>query len=226
MICKAAEIILTLSATFKASADQQSVDVKTDFTFLGHDDLFSQIYMTPPEGQTQVIARAQSISLIHCLFRLVKCKFTEPHYKSAWYTLLSLLIFSTYAPSIKREGRNLTKKKKEISRLLRLLHSSAVMLSKARYCDIAVTATALHTTNIFFNHYCLLATLLSLHNKILRMMYIVETRSDSGHLRGKGSRKNSLSFSRAWLCWQTTSVLWVCLLLQHLKTEEIMYSIC
>ncbi len=112
MICKAAEIILTLSATFKASADQQSVDVKTDFTFLGHDDLFSQIYMTPPEGQTQVIARAQSISLIHCLFRLVKCKFTEPHYKSAWYTLLSLLIFSTYALSIKREGRNLTKKKK------------------------------------------------------------------------------------------------------------------
>ncbi len=144
MICKAAEIILTLSATFKASADQQSVDVKTDFTFLGYDDLFSQIYMTPPEGQTQVIARAQSISLIHCLFRLVKCKFTEPHYKSAWYTLLSLLIFSTYALSIKREGRNLTEKKKEISRLLRLLHSSAVMLSKARYCDIAVTATALH----------------------------------------------------------------------------------
>ncbi len=62
MICKAAEIILTLSATFKASADQQSV-VKTDFTFLEHDNLFSQIYMTPPEGQTQVIARDQSISL-------------------------------------------------------------------------------------------------------------------------------------------------------------------
>ncbi len=111
MICKAAEIILTLSATFKGSADQQSVDVKTDFAFLGHDDLFSQIYMTPPEGQTQVIARAQSISLIRCLFRLVKCKFTEPLYKSAWYTLLSLLIFSAYALSIKREGRNLTKKK-------------------------------------------------------------------------------------------------------------------
>ncbi len=102
---------------------------------------------TPPEGQTQVIARAQSISLIRCLFRLVKCKFTEPLYKSAWYTLLSLLIFSTYALSIKREGHNLKKKKKkkkrEISRLLRLLHSSAVMLSKARYCDIAVIATAL-----------------------------------------------------------------------------------
>ncbi len=131
MICKAAEIISTLSATFKGSADQQSVDVKTDFAFLGHDNLFSQIYMTPPEGQTQVIARAQSISLIHCLFRLVKCKFPEPLYKSAWYTLLSLLIFSTYALSIKREGHNLTKKKekkKEISRLLRLLHSSAVMI--------------------------------------------------------------------------------------------------
>ncbi len=140
MICKAAEIILTLSVTFKGSADQQSVDAKTDFAFLGHDNLFSQIYMTQPEGQTQVIAHAQSISLIHCLFRLVKCKFTEPLYKSAWYTYLSLLIFSTYAPSIKREGRNLTrkkKKKKEISRLLRLLHSSAVMLVNSavlRYC--------------------------------------------------------------------------------------------
>ncbi len=122
----AVEIILTLSATFKGSADQQSVDAKTDFAFLGHDNLFSQIYMTQPEGQTQVIARAQSISLICCLFRL-KCRFTEPLYKSAWYTLLSLLIFSTYALSIKREGRNL-KKKKSISRLLRLLHSSAVML--------------------------------------------------------------------------------------------------
>ncbi len=154
MICKAAEIILTLSATFKGSADQQSVVVKTDFTFLEHDNLFSQIYMTPPEGQTQVIARAQSISLIRCLFRLVKCKFTEPLYKSAWYTLLSLLIFSTYALSIKREGHNLKKKKKkkkrEISRLLRLLHSSAVMLSKARYCDIAVIATALLLTTTVY----------------------------------------------------------------------------
>ncbi len=125
MICKAAEIILTLSATFKGSADQQSVDVKTDFAFLGHDNLFSQIYMTPPEGQTQV-TRSVDLSLIRCLFRLVKCKFTEPLYKSAWYTLLPLLIFSTYALSIKREGSNLTKKK-EISWLLRLLHSSAVM---------------------------------------------------------------------------------------------------
>ncbi len=67
--------------------------------------------MTQPEGQTQVIARDQSISLIRCLFRLVKCKFTEPLYKSAWYTLLSLLMLSTYALSIKREGRNLTQKK-------------------------------------------------------------------------------------------------------------------
>ncbi len=132
---RAAEIILTLSATFKGSADQQSVDVKTDLAFLGHDDLFSQIYllyMTPPEGQTQVITRDQSISLIHCLFRLVKCKFTEPLYKSAWYTLLSLLIFSTYALSIKREGRNLTKNKKRKYRgcclPLRLCSSTA------RYC--------------------------------------------------------------------------------------------
>ncbi len=51
MICKAAEIILTLSATFKGSADQQSVVVKTDFTFLGRDNLFSQIYMTQPEDR-------------------------------------------------------------------------------------------------------------------------------------------------------------------------------
>ncbi len=139
MICKAAEIILTLSATFKGSADQQSVDVKTDFAFLGHDNLFSQIYMTPPEGQTQVIARAQSISLSFAVcLGLLSAKFTEPLYKSVWYTLLSLIIFSTYALSIKREGRNLTKKKKEeISRLLRLLHSSAVMLVNSavlRYC--------------------------------------------------------------------------------------------
>ncbi len=88
MICKAAEIILTLSATFKGSADQQSIDAKTDFTFLGHDNLFSQIYMTQPEGQTQVIARDQSISLSRCLFRLVTCKFTEPLYKSARYTVI------------------------------------------------------------------------------------------------------------------------------------------
>ncbi len=141
----AVEIILTLSATFKASADQQSVYVKTDFAFLGHDNLFSQIYMTQPEGQTQVIARDQSmISLIRCLFRLVKCKFTEPLYKSAWYTLLSLLIFSTYALSIKREGRNLTKNKK---RKYRGFCGCCIPLrlcsSIARYCDIAVIATAL-----------------------------------------------------------------------------------
>ncbi len=110
MICKAAEIILTLSATFKGSADQQSVVVKTDSLSLNMTTCFHKY--TPPEGQTQVIARAQSISLIRCLFRLVKCKFTEPLYKSAWYTLLSLLIFSTYALSIKREGHNLNKKKK------------------------------------------------------------------------------------------------------------------
>ncbi len=49
----AVEIILTLSATFKGSADQLShaVDAKTDFAFLGHDNLFSQIYMTRPEGR-------------------------------------------------------------------------------------------------------------------------------------------------------------------------------
>ncbi len=140
----AVEIILTLSTTFKGSADQQSVDAKTDFAFLGHDNLFSQIYMTQPEGQTQVIARAQSISLIRCLFRLVKCKFTEPLYKSAWYTLLSLLIFSTYALSIKREGRNLTKNKKRKYRgCCGCCISLRLCSSIVRYCDIAVIATAL-----------------------------------------------------------------------------------
>ncbi len=39
----AVEIILTLSDTFKGSADQQCVNAKTDFAFLGHDNLFSQI---------------------------------------------------------------------------------------------------------------------------------------------------------------------------------------
>ncbi len=60
---QAVEIILTLSATFKGSADQQRIDAKTDFAFLGHNNLFSQIYMTRPEGQSQVITRDQSISL-------------------------------------------------------------------------------------------------------------------------------------------------------------------
>ncbi len=59
----AVEIILTLSATFKGSADQQSVNAKTYLAFLGNDNLFSQIYMTLPEVQTQVNARDQSISL-------------------------------------------------------------------------------------------------------------------------------------------------------------------
>ncbi len=59
----AVAIILILRATFKGSAEQQCVDAKTDFAFLGHDNLFSQIYMTRPEGQTQVIARDQSIAL-------------------------------------------------------------------------------------------------------------------------------------------------------------------
>ncbi len=61
MICKAAEIILTLSGTFKGSAEQQSVDVKTDFSFLGHDDLFSQIYMTRSEGQTLILSHSLSV---------------------------------------------------------------------------------------------------------------------------------------------------------------------
>ncbi len=59
----AVEIILTLSDTFKGSADQQCVNAKTDFAFLGHDNLFSQIYMSRPEGQTQVITHDLSITL-------------------------------------------------------------------------------------------------------------------------------------------------------------------
>ncbi len=55
--------------------------------------------------------RSVDLSLIRCLFRIVKCKFTEPLYKSARYTLLSLLIFRTHAQSVKWEGRNLTEKK-------------------------------------------------------------------------------------------------------------------
>ncbi len=67
----AVKIILTLTAAFKGSADQQSDDAKTEISFsLDMHDVFSQIYMPPPEGQTQVIARDQSISLIRCLFRL------------------------------------------------------------------------------------------------------------------------------------------------------------
>ncbi len=59
----AVEIILILSATFKGSADQQCLDAKRDFAFFGHDNLFSQIYNTLPEGQTQVNTRDQSSSL-------------------------------------------------------------------------------------------------------------------------------------------------------------------
>ncbi len=125
--------------------------LRQNFAFLGHDNLFSQIYMTQPEGQTQVIACAQSISLILCLFRLVKCKFTEPLYKSAWYTL-SLLIFSTYALSINEKGVTLRKKRKS-----QLLHSLWLCSSIARYCDIAVIATALAAlsmSNMFHIPYC------------------------------------------------------------------------
>ncbi len=152
MICKAAEIILTLSATFiKAQLDQQSVDAKTDFAFLDMTTCFHNIHDSAWRTDSGNRARAQSISLIHCLFRLVKCKFTEPLYKSAWYTLLSLLIFSTYALSIKREGRNLTKKKKRKNIAVAAVVCIPLRLcsSIARYCDIAVIATALHVNNVF-----------------------------------------------------------------------------
>ncbi len=126
--------------------------------------------MTQPEGQTQVIARAQSISLIRCLFRLVKCKFTEPLYKSAWYTLLSLLIFSTYALSIKREGRNLTKKKKEIARLLRLLHFSAVMLVNStvlRYCGYCDSSSRCYAEHVF----CFFYTFFFFFNSVFEVVF-------------------------------------------------------
>ncbi len=112
---------------------------------------------TPPEGQTQVIARAQSISLIRCLFRL-KCKFTEPLYKSAWYTLLSLLIFSTYALSIKREGHNLKKKKKKgniaVAAVVAFLCGYALKSAVLRYCGYRdspshnITETSRNTTKL------------------------------------------------------------------------------
>ncbi len=103
---------------------------------------------TPPEGQTQVISRAQSISLIRCLFRLVKCKFTEPLYKSAWYTLLSLLIFITYALSIKREGHNLKKKKKKkgniaVAAVVAFLCGYALKSAVLRYCGYRDSPTPL-----------------------------------------------------------------------------------
>ncbi len=157
MICKAAEIILTLSATFKGSADQQSVVVKTDFTFLEHDNLFSQIYSawrTDSGNRT----RSVDLSLIRCLFRLVKCKFTEPLYKSAWYTLLSLLIFSTYALSIKREGHNLKKKKKKkkkgniaVAAVVAFLCGYALKSAVLRYCGYRDSPTC-HMTVINHGH--------------------------------------------------------------------------
>ncbi len=141
----AVEILWTLSTTFKASADQQSVDTQTEISLslLGHDNLFSQIYMTRPEGQTQVID--QSISLI-CLGLLsanllasvqismlhnirIKMRFmsryvytyedfvfmieataVQQNDSDIMLLLLTYLIFSTHAWSVKREGHNLTKK--------------------------------------------------------------------------------------------------------------------
>ncbi len=57
-------------------------------------------------------------------------------------SLLSYLIFNTHAQSVKREGHSLMKKENtQISRLLRLLHCSAVMLVNSTllqycgYCD-------------------------------------------------------------------------------------------
>ncbi len=58
------EIILTLSATFKGSADQQCIDAKTDFAFPGQDNLFSQIYMTRPAGHTLTDRVRLPISLL------------------------------------------------------------------------------------------------------------------------------------------------------------------
>ncbi len=108
----AVAVLELLLRSIYGSADQKCVDALTDFAFLGHDNLFSQIHITLPKpfrSPRHVISR--SLSLIHCLFRLVKCIFTKPLYKSAWYTLLSLLIFRTHAQSVKRGGRNLTEKK-------------------------------------------------------------------------------------------------------------------
>ncbi len=86
--------------------------------------VFTNIHDSAWRTDTGNCTRSVNLSRIRGLFRLVKCKFTEPLYKSAWYTLLSLLIFRTHAQSVKWEGRNITKKKTEIPRLL---HSSVVM---------------------------------------------------------------------------------------------------
>ncbi len=63
----AVEIILTLSTTFIGSADQQSVDVKTDFTFLGHDNLFSKIYITTLARRTDAGNCTRSVDRFHSL---------------------------------------------------------------------------------------------------------------------------------------------------------------
>ncbi len=69
MICKAAEIILTLSATFKAQLTSRASLLRQISLSLNMTTCFHKY--TPPEGQTQVIARAQSISLIRCLLDLL-----------------------------------------------------------------------------------------------------------------------------------------------------------
>ncbi len=113
-----------------------SLEMTTCFHIYAHDSA----WRTDAGNRT----RSVDLALIRCLFRLVKCKFTEPLYKSARYTLLSLLKFRTNAQSVKWEGRNLMEKKtwKYCG-----WHGCWIPLrfcsSIARYCDTVVITTAL-----------------------------------------------------------------------------------
>ncbi len=97
----------------KAQLDQQCVYAKTYFTFLGHDKpVFTNIHDSAAEGQyTGNWTRSVDFSLIHCLFRIVKCNFTEPLYKSAMIRIVIITNIQNTCTKCKWEGRNLTEKK-------------------------------------------------------------------------------------------------------------------
>ncbi len=107
--------------------------------------VFTYMHMTRPEGQTQVIAHDQSISLSFAVcLGLLSANLQNHCTNQQGYTLLSLLKFRTNAQSVKWEGRNLMEKKtwKYCG-----WHGCWIALrfcsSIARYCDTVVITTAL-----------------------------------------------------------------------------------
>ncbi len=129
----AVEIILTLSATFKGSADQQSVDGKTEISlsldmttyFLKYPSLS----LKDRRGQSHEISWSLSFAVCLGLLSANLLASVQISMVNIMLSLLTYLIFGTHARSVKLKYHSLTKKENtQMSRLLRLLYSSAVML--------------------------------------------------------------------------------------------------